>query len=140
MAAEVAAGKASEQDAVAIPGVVYTSPELAWVGLTEQEAVDQGYKVRTGVFPMSASGRAMTLQSTDGFVKMVVEEGSDLLLGVHIVGPHASDMLGEASLALEMAATASDVALTIHAHPTLGETILEAAEAVHKQAIHIINR
>ena len=82
----------------------------------------------------------MTLQSTDGFVKMVVEEGSDLLLGVHIVGPHASDMLGEASLALEMAATASDVALTIHAHPTLGETILEAAEAVHKQAIHIINR
>ncbi|WP_310582830.1 dihydrolipoyl dehydrogenase [Deinococcus sp.] len=140
VAAEVAAGKPSEQDAVAIPGVVYTSPELAWVGLTEQEAIDQGYKVRTGVFPMSASGRAMTLQSTDGFVKMVVEEGSDLLLGVHIVGPHASDMLGEASLALEMAATASDVALTIHAHPTLGETILEAAEAVHKQAIHIINR
>jgi dihydrolipoamide dehydrogenase len=140
VAAEVAAGKPSEQDAVAIPGVVYTSPELAWVGLTEQEAKDHGYKVKTGVFPMSASGRAMTLQSTDGFVKMVVEEGSDLLLGVHIVGPHASDMLGEASLALEMAATASDVALTIHAHPTLGEAVLEAAEAVHKQAIHIINR
>ena len=140
VAAEVAAGKPSEQDAVAIPGVVYTSPELAWVGLTEQEAKDHGYKVKTGVFPMSASGRAMTLQSTDGFVKMVVEEGTDLLLGVHIVGPHASDMLGEASLALEMAATASDVALTIHAHPTLGEAVLEAAEAVHKQAIHIINR
>ncbi len=140
VAAEVAAGKPSEQDAVAIPGVVYTSPELAWVGLTEQEAVDKGYKVKTGVFPMSASGRAMTLQSTDGFVKMVVEDGTDLLLGVHIVGPHASDMLGEASLALEMAATASDVALTIHAHPTLGEAVLEAAEAVHKQAIHIINR
>ncbi len=140
VAAEVAAGKPSEQDAVAIPGVVYTSPELAWVGLTEQEAKDKGYSVKTGVFPLSASGRAMTLQSTDGFVKMVVEEGSDLLLGVHIVGPHASDMLGEASLALEMAATASDVALTIHAHPTLGESVLEAAEAVHKQAIHIINR
>ena len=140
VAAEVAAGKPSEQDAVAIPGVVYTSPELAWVGLSEQEAKDHGYKVKTGVFPMSASGRAMTLQSTDGFVKMVVEEDTDLLLGVHIVGPHASDMLGEASLALEMAATASDVALTIHAHPTLGEAVLEAAEAVHKQAIHIINR
>jgi dihydrolipoamide dehydrogenase len=140
VAAEVAAGKPSEQDAVAIPGVVYTSPELAWVGLTEQEAVDKGYKIKTGVFPMSASGRAMTLQSTDGFVKMVVEDSTDLLLGVHIVGPHASDMLGEASLALEMAATASDVALTIHAHPTLGETVLEAAEAVHKQAIHIVNR
>ena len=140
VAAEVAAGKPSEQDAVAIPGVVYTSPELAWVGLTEQEAKEHGYKVKTGVFPMSASGRAMTLQSTDGFVKMVVEEGTDLLLGVHIVGPHASDMLGEAGLALEMAATASDVALTIHAHPTLGESVLEAAEAVHKQAIHIVNR
>ena len=140
VAAEVAAGKPSEQDAVAIPGVVYTSPELAWVGLTEQEAVDQGYKIKTGLFPMSASGRAMTLQATEGFVKMVVEEGSDLLLGVHIVGPHASDMLGEASLALEMAATASDVALTIHAHPTLGETVLEAAENVHKQSIHIVNR
>jgi dihydrolipoamide dehydrogenase len=140
VAAEVIAGKPAAQDAVAIPGVVYTSPELAWVGLTEQEARDKGYEVRTGVFPLSASGRAMTLQQTDGFVKMVVEKDSDLLLGVHIVGPHASDMLGEASLALEMAATATDIALTIHAHPTLGESVLEAAEAVHKQAIHIMNR
>jgi dihydrolipoamide dehydrogenase len=140
VAAEVIAGQPSEQDAVAIPGVVYTSPELAWVGLTEAEAVAAGYTVKTGVFPMSASGRAMTLQATEGFVKMVVEEGTDLLLGVHIVGPHASDLLGEAGLALEMAATATDIALTIHAHPTLGEAVLEAAEAVHKQAIHIVNR
>lgn len=140
VAAEVIAGKAAEQDAVAIPGVVYTNPELAWVGLTEAEAKEQGYDVKTGVFPLSASGRAMTLQSTSGFVKMVVEKDTDLLLGVHIVGPHASDMLGEASLALEMAATATDIALTVHAHPTLGEAILEAAEAVHKQAIHIINK
>ncbi|MEW6420842.1 MAG: dihydrolipoyl dehydrogenase [Deinococcota bacterium] len=140
VAAEVIAGKPAAQDAVAIPGVVYTSPELAWVGLTEQEAKDKGYQVKTGTFPFSASGRAMTLQQTDGFVKMVVEKDSDLVLGVHIVGPHASDMLGEASLALEMAATATDIALTIHAHPTLGESVLEAAEAVHKQAIHIMNR
>ncbi|SMB96261.1 dihydrolipoyl dehydrogenase [Deinococcus hopiensis] len=140
VAAEVIAGKPSAQDAVAIPGVVYTSPELAWVGLTEAEAKEKGYTVKTGVFPLSASGRAMTLQQTDGFVKMVVEKDTDLLLGVHIVGPHASDMLGEASLALEMAATATDIALTIHAHPTLGESVLEAAEAVHKQAIHIMNR
>ncbi len=140
VAAEVIAGKPAEQDAVAIPGVVYTSPELAWVGLTEQEAKDKGYEVKTGNFPFSASGRAMTLQQTDGFVKMVVEKDTDLLLGVHIVGPHASDMLGEAGLALEMAATATDIALTIHAHPTLGEAVLEAAEAVHKQAIHIMNR
>ena len=140
VAAEVIAGKPAEQDAVAIPGVVYTSPELAWVGLTEQEARDKGYEVKTGVFPMAASGRAMTLQSTDGFVKMVVEKDTDLLLGVHIVAPHASDMLAEAGLALEMAATATDISLTIHAHPTLGESMLEAAEAAHKQAIHIINR
>lgn len=140
VAAEVIAGKPAEQDAVAIPGVVYTSPELAWVGLTEEEAKKLGYEVKTGNFPFSASGRAMTLQQTDGFVKMVVEKDTDLLLGVHIVGPHASDMLGEAGLALEMAATATDIALTIHAHPTLGEAVLEAAEAVHKQAIHIMNR
>ena len=140
VAAEVIAGQAAEQDAVAIPGVVYTNPELAWVGLTEQEARDKGYNVKTGVFPLSASGRAMTLQATDGFVKMVVDKDTDLLLGVHIVAPHGSDMLGEASLALEMAATATDIALTIHAHPTLGEAVLEAAEASHKQAIHIINR
>lgn len=140
VAAEVIAGKPAEQDAVAIPGVVYTNPELAWVGLTEQEARDKGHEIKTGVFPMSASGRAMTLQSTEGFVKMVVEKDTDLLLGVHIVAPHASDMLAEAGLALEMAATATDISLTIHAHPTLGESILEAAEAAHKQAIHIVNR
>ncbi|GAA5513795.1 dihydrolipoyl dehydrogenase [Deinococcus carri] len=140
VAAEVIAGKPAAQDAVAIPGVVYTSPELAWVGLTEAEAKEKGYEVKTGNFPFSASGRAMTLQQTDGFVKMVVEKDTDLVLGVHIVGPHASDMLGEASLALEMAATATDIALTIHAHPTLGESVLEAAEASHKQAIHIMNR
>ncbi|AZI43568.1 dihydrolipoyl dehydrogenase [Deinococcus psychrotolerans] len=140
VAAEVIAGEPAEMDPVAIPGVVYTSPELAWVGLTEEEALAKGYKIKTGQFPFAASGRAMTLQSTDGFVKMITEEGTDLVLGVHIVGPHASDMLGEASLGLEMAATASDIALTIHAHPTLGESVLEAAEAVHKQAIHIVNR
>lgn len=140
VAAGVIAGKPEEQDAAAIPGVVYTNPELAWVGLTEAEAKEKGYKVKKGVFPMSASGRAMTLQQTDGFIKMVVDEDTDLVLGVHIVGPRASDLLGEAGLAIEMAATASDIALTIHAHPTLGEGVLEAAEAVHKQAIHIINR
>lgn len=140
VAAEVIAGEPAEMDPVAIPGVVYTSPELAWVGLTEEEALAKGYKIKTGQFPFAASGRAMTLQSTEGFVKMITEEGTDLVLGVHIVGPHASDMLGEASLGLEMAATASDIALTIHAHPTLGESVLEAAEAVHKQAIHIVNR
>ncbi|MBB6098903.1 dihydrolipoamide dehydrogenase [Deinobacterium chartae] len=140
VAAEVIAGKKSEMDVVGIPSVVYTTPELASVGLTEAEAKERGFKVKIGNFPLSASGRAMTLGDTDGFVKMVADADSDLLLGVHIVAPHGSDLLGEAGLALEMAATVTDVALTIHAHPTLAESILEAAENVHKQAIHILNR
>lgn len=140
VAAEVIAGKKAAMDVVAIPSVVYTSPELAWVGLTEKEAKDKGYKVKTGVFPLAASGRAMTLGVTEGFIKMVSDGDTDLLLGVHIVGPHASDLLGEASLGLEMAATVTDIALTIHAHPTLSEGMLEAAESVHKQAIHVMNR
>lgn len=139
IAAEVIAGKASEMDVVAIPSVIYTHPELAWVGLTEQEAKDKGYEVKTGVFPLTASGRAMTLGATEGFIKMVADAQTDLLLGVHIVAPHGSDLLGEASLALEMAATVTDIALTIHAHPTLSEGLMEAAEHVHRQAIHILN-
>jgi len=135
VAAEVIAGKPAEQDAVAIPGVVYTNPELAWVGLTEAEAQEKGYEVKTGVFPMSASGRAMTLQATEGFVKMVVEKDTDLLLGVHIVAPHASDMLAEAGLALEMAATATDISLTIHAHPTLGESWKRRKRATSRRFI-----
>ncbi|WP_027481198.1 dihydrolipoyl dehydrogenase [Deinococcus pimensis] len=140
VAAEVIAGKKSAMDVVAIPAVVYTTPELAWVGLTEAEAKAKGYNVKTGTFPMSASGRAMTLGDTDGFVKMISDADTDLVLGVHIVAPHGSDMLGEAGLALEMAATVTDISLTVHSHPTLSEAVLEAAENVHKQAIHIINR
>jgi dihydrolipoamide dehydrogenase len=140
VAAEVIAGKKSAMDVVAIPAVVYTTPELAWVGLTEAEAKAKGYNVKTGTFPMSASGRAMTLGDTDGFVKMISDADTDLVLGVHIVAPHGSDMLGEAGLALEMAATVTDIALTVHSHPTLSEAVLEAAENVHRQAIHIINR
>jgi dihydrolipoamide dehydrogenase len=140
VAAEVIAGKASSMDAVAIPNVVYTTPELATVGLSEAEAKARGYSVKIGSFPLSASGRAMTLNDTEGMVKMVSDAETDLLLGVHIVAPHGSDLLGEASLALEMAATVRDIALTIHAHPTLSETLLEAAENVHRQAIHIVNR
>jgi len=140
VAAEVIAGKKAEMDVVAIPAVVYTTPELAWVGLTEAEAKAKGYNVKTGNFPMSASGRAMTLGDTEGMVKMIADADTDLVLGVHIVAPHASDMLGEAGLALEMAATVTDIALTVHSHPTLSESILEAAENVHKQAIHIMNR
>lgn len=140
VAAEVIAGKKSEMDVVAIPAVVYTTPELAWVGLTEAEAKAKGYTVKTGSFPLSASGRAMTLGDTEGFVKMISDADTDLVLGAHIVAPHGSDFLSEVGLALEMAATVTDIALTVHAHPTLSESVLEAAENVHKQAIHIMNR
>jgi len=120
--------------------VVYTSPEWAAVGMTEEEAAKAGYKVKVGKFPLAASGRAMTLDATEGLIKLIGDAETDLLLGGHIVGPSASDMIAEIALALEMGATVTDVALTVHAHPTLSEGIMEAAEHLHRQAIHIANR
>jgi dihydrolipoamide dehydrogenase len=139
VAAENAAGKNSAFD-YRVPNVVYTSPEWASVGLTEEEARQVGYTVKIGRFPLSASGRALTLGRSEGLVKVVGDAETDLLLGVHIVGPSASELIAEAGLALEMGATVTDLALTIHAHPTLSETLMEAAENFHKQAIHIVNR
>ncbi|GLV48520.1 dihydrolipoyl dehydrogenase [Thermus sp. LT1-2-5] len=139
VAAENAAGKDAAFD-YQIPSVVYTSPEWAGVGLTEEEARRAGYRVRVGKFPFAASGRALTLGATEGLIKVVGDEETDLLLGVFIVGPQAGELIAEATLALEMAATVSDLALTVHAHPTLSEGLMEAAEAFHKQAIHILNR
>ena len=139
VAAENAAGKASAFD-YQVPSVVYTSPEWAGVGLTEEEAKKAGYRVKVGKFPLSASGRALTLGTTEGLIKVVGDEESDLLLGVFIVGPQAGELIAEATLALEMGATVSDLALTVHAHPTLSEGLMEAAEALHRQAIHILNR
>ena len=140
VAAERCAGKPSVNDAVAIPGVVYTSPEIAWVGPTQKELEAQGFKLKIGRFPLSALGRALTLGSSEGLVKMIADEQTDLVLAVHAFGPNASDIIGEACLALEMAATVDDIALTVHPHPTLSELMLEAAEATHKHSIHIMNR
>jgi dihydrolipoamide dehydrogenase len=139
VAAENAAGGNAVMD-YHVPNVVYTSPEWAAVGMTEEEASKAGYKVKVGRFPLSASGRAMTLGSTDGLIKLVGDGETDLLLGAHIVGPSASDLIAEVGLALEMGATVTDLGLTVHAHPTLSEGIMEAAEHLHKQAIHIANR
>ena len=139
VAAEHAAGKASAYDTI-VPSVIYTSPELASVGMTEQEAKDAGYSVRVGKFPLSASGRATTLGRTEGLVKVIGDEKTDLLLGFHMVGPSAGDMVSEAALAIEMGATLEDIALTQHAHPTIAETFMEAAEHAHGKAIHISNR
>ena len=112
----------------------------ASVGLTEEEAKAAGHDVRIGKSPFAALGRAMTLRETDGFVKFVTDKATGRILGVHVVGPAASDLISEAMLALEMGATAEDVALTMHPHPTLGEALMEASAASLGQAIHVVNR
>ncbi len=139
VAAEHAAGKPAAYDTV-VPSVIYTSPELASVGMTEQEAKDAGFELRIGTFPLSASGRATTLGVKDGLVKLIGDAETDVLLGFHMVGPNAGELVAEAALAIEMGATLEDVALTQHAHPTMSETVMEAAEHAHGQAIHIANR
>jgi dihydrolipoamide dehydrogenase len=139
VAAEHAAGKPTAYDTI-VPSVVYTSPELASVGMTEQEAKDAGHRVRVGVFPLAASGRAMTLGVSEGLVKVIGDEETDLLLGFHMVGPAAGDMVAEAALAIEMGATLEDISLTQHAHPTISESFMEAAEAAHGMAIHVANK
>ena len=139
VAAEHAAGQPAAYDTI-VPAVIYTSPELASVGMTEAEAREAGYDVRIGQFPMAASGRAMTLGSTEGLVKVIGDEATDLLLGFHMVGPGAGDIVAEAALAIEMGATLEDVALTQHPHPTISETFMEAAEHAHGKAIHIANK
>ncbi len=139
IAAEVIAGKHSTADFRAMPGVIFTDPEIAYAGMTEDEAESAGYEVITARAPFLASGRALTTGDTNGFVKAVVETGTGVILGVQIVGPHASDLISEASLALEMGAVAEDVAFAVHPHPTLPEMIMEAMEATQGKAINIIN-
>jgi dihydrolipoamide dehydrogenase len=129
VAAEVIAGKPAAFDNVAIPAVVFTDPELAWCGLTEREAEAQARAVRVAKFPWAASGRAATLGRADGLTKLVIDPASGRVLGVGIAGPGAGELIAEASLAVETAVTAEDLAATIHAHPTLAETLMEAAEA-----------
>jgi dihydrolipoamide dehydrogenase len=121
----------------AIPAVVFTDPELAWTGLTETEAQKLGKKVEISKFPWAASGRALSIDRTDGLTKLVIEPGSERVLGVGIVGPGAGELIAEGTLAIEMGAVASDLMLTIHAHPTLSETMMEGAEAFFGHATHI---
>lgn len=139
VAAEHAAGKGTIYDVRAMPAATFTHPEIATVGLQEHEAKQQGLDVRVGKFPFTALGRAMSVAATEGFVKIVADAKTDEVLGVTAVGYQASDLVGEAALAIEMGATSEDIALTVHAHPTWPESLMEAAEAVHKKAIHILN-
>jgi dihydrolipoamide dehydrogenase len=138
--AEVVAGKASAKDWVTIPGIVFTDPEVATVGITEVQAKEQGIAVKVGRFPFSVLGRAMSIGETDGFVKVVTDTKTGRVLGIHIVGPNASDLISEAALALEVVATAEDIALTVHPHPTLGEALMEAAQHSLGHSIHVANR
>ena len=129
VAAEVAAGKAAYFDARVIPSVAYTDPEVAWVGTTETEAKAAGVAYGKATFPWAASGRSLTLGRTEGLTKLLFDEGTGRLIGCGIVGPNAGDLISEAALAIELGADAADVALTVHPHPTLSETVALAAEA-----------
>jgi len=135
-AAELLAGKAGHVSYDAVPNVIYTWPELAQVGISEEQAKEQGHSVKVGKYYFKANGRAKSLGETDGMVKVVADATTDRLLGVHIVGPRASDMIAEAALAFEFHASAEDLARTVHAHPTLSEVMKEAALAVDGRAIH----
>ncbi|WP_040979852.1 dihydrolipoyl dehydrogenase [Oceanobacillus jeddahense] len=136
IAAEVISGEKAAIDYNAIPAVAFTEPELATVGLSEQAAKDAGYDVKASKFPFAANGRALSLNTSEGFVKLVTRKEDGLIIGGQIAGPNASDMISEIGLAIEAGMTAEDIALTIHAHPTLGEITMEAAEVGLGTPIH----
>lgn len=138
VAAEVVAGKASAFDNRTVPAVVYSDPEIAYCGFSEEEAKKAGYKVKVGRFRFGASSRAKTMASEEGMIFVIAEEGTEVVLGVRMVGPHVSELLGEATLAVEAGMTLEDLIATIHVHPTLSESIQEAAEAVRGEAIHSV--
>ncbi|MGM8214319.1 dihydrolipoyl dehydrogenase [Bacillaceae bacterium W0354] len=137
IAAEAISGEKSEIDYLGIPAVVFSDPELASVGYSEQEAKDAGYEVKAAKFPFAANGRALSLNDTDGFVKLITRKSDGLVIGAQVAGPNASDIIAELGLAIEAGMTAEDLALTIHAHPTLGEAVMEAAEVALGMPIHI---
>ncbi|MDF2859662.1 MAG: dihydrolipoamide dehydrogenase, partial [Neobacillus sp.] len=138
IAAEAIAGHASEIDYLGIPAVVFSDPELASVGYTEAQAKEEGLAVNASKFPFAANGRALALNQTDGFVKLITRKEDGLVIGAQIAGSSASDMIAELGLAIEAGMTAEDLAMTIHAHPTLGEITMEAAEVALGSPIHII--
>jgi dihydrolipoamide dehydrogenase len=136
-AVEAIAGHKVAFEPSAIPAVIFTDPEIAWAGLTETEAKEKGIEVQVAKFPWAASGRALTLERVDGLTKLIVEPKTDRILGVGIAGVGAGDLIAEGTLAIEMGANATDLKLTIHPHPTLSETIMEAAEVYFGQSTHV---
>jgi dihydrolipoamide dehydrogenase len=138
--AEIIAGRPVKNEGPVVPNVVFTDPEIATAGLGKQEAEAAGHEVKVGKFPFAASGRALALGETQGFVRVVVGAGDGRILGVQIVGPEASDLISEAALAIELGASAADIGKTIHPHPTLSEAVMEAAKHSMGEAIHLQNR
>ena len=139
VAAEVIAGKPSEFDHKSMPGAIFTEPEIAFTGLSQSKAEEQGFEVVTGRVPFAISGKAMAHQLTDGFVKVIVDKKTEVILGVEMVGPDVSNLISEASLAIEMGNTVEELGFTIHPHPTLPEVLMEAAEAALGKAVHVMN-
>ncbi len=140
MVADLIAGETAEMNYSVIPSIIYTSPEIAWVGRTEKELRDAGINFKSGSFSFAASGRAKAMDHDFGMVKMLSDAQTDQILGVHIVGPLAGELIGEAVLAMEFEASTEDLQRTIHGHPTLTEALHEAALSVDHRAIHAINR
>lgn len=140
IAAEVIAGKNSAIDFQAMPFVIFSDPEIAYTGLTEEQAKEEGYEPIVSRFAFAANGRALSINNADGFYQIVADKETKQVLGVQIVGPEASTLISEAVLAIEMGANAEDIELTIHPHPTLGEVAMEAAEGIFGHAIHSVNK
>ena len=137
--AETIAGQKPQINHHNIPWVIYTHPEIAWVGITEEQAKEQNLNIKTGFFPFAANGRALAMNENGGRVKMIADADTDRILGVHILGANASELIGEAVLAMQYSASSEDIARTIHAHPTLSEAIHEASLAVDGRALHKVN-
>jgi dihydrolipoamide dehydrogenase len=135
--AEILAGQAGHVNYNVIPSVVYTMPEVASVGVTEEDAKAKGLNVAIGKFPFSANGRARSMRETDGFVKFIADAATDRVVGVHILGAGAGELIAEAAVLMEFSGSSEDLARTCHAHPTMSEAMKEAALAVAKRAIHI---
>ena len=140
MVADLIAGEIAEMNYDVIPSVIYTAPEIAWAGQTEEQAKQAGVAYKVGTFNFGANGRAKALEQATGFVKIIASAEDDTILGVHVIGPMAGELIAEAVLAMEFSASAEDLQRTIHAHPTLSEAMHEAALAVDKRALHAINK
>ncbi|KEI97848.1 dihydrolipoyl dehydrogenase [Clostridium botulinum] len=140
IAVENIMGKNKKMDYKTVPACVYTKPELASVGLTEEQTKEKGIDYKVGKFPLIYNGKSLIMNDTEGFIKIIVDKKYEEILGVHILGPRATDLITEAALALRLEATLEEIITTVHAHPTIGEAMKEAALAVNKEAIHMVNK